>query len=147
MWKMHTTDRKYLPTPNTFINFKYDYMEVHIMQNMIPYTGEWKLFMHWNFLTLHSGINDAAIHCDQIGPFLSGPIYIFSYKSNPNIWQLLRLLSKNITLSESAVTTFWATLEEIGLLFISTSGHIATQNVAISIRGPLTSYFGLGIFF
>ena len=47
--------------------------------------------------------------CDQIGRFFKVLGDKFTFKSYPNVWQLLGPIGKASLLSNTAMTTFWAT--------------------------------------
>ena len=64
------------------------------------------------------------IQCDQIGLFLKVLGDKFSYKSSRKIWWLLASCEK---IKTSGKKYFWSTFEKIGLLWIPSSGHTASQ--------------------
>ena len=60
---------------------------------------------------------------NQIGRFLKVIGNKFYFKSSPDIWKTVWAILKSIFSSKIAVATLWATIVEIGLLFILLSGH------------------------
>ena len=64
------------------------------------------------------------IQCDQIGLFMKVLGDKFSYKSSRKIWWLLASCEK---IKTSGKKYFWSTFEKIGLLWIPSSGHTASQ--------------------